>query len=57
MREISRLNWEGACKTRLLEGRRGEQNSWCSGGMLRYQEEYQWRKRLSGLNLTLRGES
>ncbi|GDT48830.1 hypothetical protein BvCmsSINP029_04450 [Escherichia coli] len=29
----------------------------CSGGMRRYMEEHQWRRRLSGLQLTLRLES
>ena len=29
----------------------------CSGEMRRYMVEYQWRKRLSGLSLTLRLES
>ena len=28
----------------------------CSGGMRRYMEEHQWRRRLSGLQLTLRRE-
>ena len=29
----------------------------CSGGMRRYMEEHQWRRRLAGLQLTLRLES
>lgn len=29
----------------------------CSGEMRRYMEEHQWRRRLSGLQLTLRLES
>ena len=55
--EISRLNWEGVRETRELEGSIGEWNSRCSGDMRRYREEHQWRRRLSGLFLTLRRES
>ncbi|KAF1854551.1 hypothetical protein Lal_00008061 [Lupinus albus] len=40
-----------------LECRRGKWNSQCSGEMRRYWEEHQWRRRLSGLCLTLRRES
>ena len=46
-----------ALRTGELECRRGKRNSWCSGEMRRYQEEHQWRRRLSGLLLTLRYES
>ena len=40
-----------------LEGRRGKRNSRSSGGMRRYREEHQWRKRLARRILTLRYES
>ncbi len=43
--------------TDLLEVGRGKRNSQCSGEMRRYCEEHQWRRRLSGPNLTLRNES
>ncbi len=46
-----------AFETGLLEISRGKRNSWCSGEMRRYHEEHQLRRRLSGLNLTLRCES
>ena len=46
-----------ALGTGLLEVRRGEWNSRCSGEMRRYREEHQWRRRLPGLILTLRCES
>ena len=46
-----------ALETVRLECRRGEWNSMCSGEMRRYMEEHRWRKRLSGLSLTLRLES
>jgi len=46
-----------ALETEELEIRRGKRNSQCSGEMRRYCEEHQLRKRLSGLNLTLRRES
>ena len=46
-----------AFETDLLETRRGKWNSQCSGEMRRYCEEHQWRRRLSGLDLTLRYES
>ena len=52
-----RLNRSMASKTGLLEGRRGERNSRCSSEMRRYREEHQWRRRLSGLYLTLNRES
>ena len=55
--EILWLNHKRASKTAKLELRRGKWNSWCSGGMRRYQEEYRWRRRLTGLKLTLRHES
>jgi hypothetical protein len=47
----------GARETGGLECRRGEWNSTCSGEMRRDVEEHQWRRRLSGLKLTLRRES
>ena len=46
-----------AFDTGSLEIRRGKRNSRCSGEMRRYREEHQLRRRLSGLNLTLRCES
>ena len=46
-----------ALKTVLLEYRRGRWNSMCSGEMRRYMEEHQWRRRSTGLLLTLRHES
>ncbi len=52
-----RLNREIAVETAGLEGIRGEWNSWCNGGMYRYQEEHPWRRRLTGMHLTLRRES
>ncbi len=55
--ENSGLNPEPAFDTGRLEGCRGERNSWWSGGMRRYQEEHQWRRRFSGHFLTLRSES
>ncbi len=48
---------EYAFETGSLEVRRGKRNSRCSGGMRRYREEHQLRRRLSGLILTLRRES
>ena len=44
-------------ETVTLEGRRGKRNSRSSGGMRRYREEHQWRKRLARRILTLRDES
>jgi hypothetical protein len=55
--ENFRLNLKIASDTGGLEHSRGKWNSWCSGEMRRYQEEHQWRRRLSGLLLTLRRES
>ncbi len=46
-----------ALETVLLEYRRGRWNSMCSGEMRRYMEEHQWRRRSTGLLLTLRHES
>ncbi len=46
-----------ALETVRLECRRGKWNSMCSGKMRRYMEEHQWRRRLAGLQLTLRLES
>ncbi len=62
-RETSRV--EGVGRGRCVEenayGRlecgRGQWNSMGSGGMSRYMDEHQWRRRLSGLQLTLRLES
>ena len=42
--------------TVALEGSRGEWNSRCSGEMRRDREEHPWRRRLTGLTLTLRRE-
>src|SRR6266496_3754897 len=39
--------------TARLECGRGDWNSWCSSEMRRYQEEYRWRRQVSGLTLTL----
>jgi hypothetical protein len=57
MCEMFRLNRKLALDTERLESWRGEWNSWCSGEMRRYQEEHQWRRRLSGHVLTLMRES
>ena len=38
-----------AFKTATLECSRGKWNSMCSGGMRRYMEEHQRRRRLTGL--------
>jgi hypothetical protein len=57
MRESARLNWARTDDTVELEGDRGEWNSACSGEMRRDAEEHQWRRRLAGSHLTLRGES
>ena len=46
-----------AKETVKLEYRRGKWNSMCSGKMRKYMEEHQWRRRLTGLILTLRHES
>ena len=46
-----------AFETAFLECRRGKRNSQCSGKMRRYWEEHQWRRRLTGPQLTLRHES
>ena len=46
-----------ALETAGLEYRRGKRNYRCSGEMRRDREEHQWRRRLSGLKLTLRRES
>ena len=51
------LNPVTAFETGRLEYGRGRQNSWCSGEMHRYQEEYRWRRRPAGPRLTLRLES
>ena len=46
-----------AFKTDQLELSRGRRNFRCSGGMRRYRKEHQWRRRPTGLRLTLRLES
>ena len=46
-----------ALETGQLECGRGHGNSRCSGEMRRYLEEHQWRKRVTGPQLTLRNES
>jgi hypothetical protein len=46
-----------AVETGYLECWRGRRNSRCSGEMRRYREEHQWRRRLTGQQLTLRRES
>ena len=46
-----------ATETNKLELSRGRRNSECSGEMRRYWEEHRWRKRATGLKLTLRDES
>ena len=46
-----------ASDTGLLEFGRGKWNSMCSGKMRKYMEEHQWRRRLTGPQLTLRHES
>ena len=51
------LNPGTAFETVRLDCRRGKWNSMCSGKMLRYMEEHQWRRRLTGLELTLMHES
>ena len=56
-RESPGLNLGTAFDTAWLEIGRGERNSQCRGEIRRYWEEHQWRKRLSGLYLTLRLES
>ena len=55
--EISPLNGETAGNTDRIESRKGERNSRCRGEIRRYREEHRWRRRLSGLELTLRLES
>ena len=55
--ESPRLTRGIARQTVMLECGRGEQNSWWSGEMRRYHEEYRWRRRFSGPQLTLRYES
>ena len=51
------LNIGSFDNTAYLEDRRGNWNSKCSGEMRRDLEEHQWRRRVSGLYLTLRSES
>ncbi len=46
-----------AFETITLEVSRGKWNLRCSGEMRRYRKEHQLRRRLPGLNLTLRCES
>jgi hypothetical protein len=54
---MSGLNPESASNTVFLEYWRGRWNSRCSGGMRRYLEEHQLRRRSPGQILTLRLES
>ena len=49
--------WELHPKLGKLECGRGVWNFLCSGEMRRYRKEHQWRRRHSGLTLTLRYES
>lgn len=51
------LNSKTAVETVKLEYGIGRGNSQCSGGMRRYWEEHQWRKRSARPLLTLRDES
>ena len=44
-------------QTATLEGRRGARNSRWSGEMRRDREEHPWRRRRTGLALTLRRDS
>ncbi len=55
--EIPRLNRGIAFETAWLECMRGKGNSRCKGEICRYREEHQRRRRLSGMQLTLRHES
>ena len=55
--EIPGLNLGTAFETTSLECSRGKRNFGCSGEMRRYPKEHQWRRRLTGLTLTLRYES
>ncbi len=52
-----RLNRVSAFETAFLECGRGVGNSQCSGEMRRYWEECRWRRRDTGLALTLKRES
>ena len=52
-----KLGFETAFETVHLECRRGNRNSLCSGEMRRYKEEHQWRRRITGRQLTVRRES
>jgi hypothetical protein len=56
-RQSMELNSIKAVETVKLESRRGRGNSPCSGEMRRDGEEHRWRKRSTGLELTLRDES
>ena len=51
------LNLWIAARTGMLEYARGRRNLWCSGEMLRYHEELQLRRQLTGAQLTLKLES
>ena len=55
--EIPGLNPGMAFETAGLEFERGEWNSECRGEIRRYSEEHQGQSRLTGPELTLRGES
>ena len=54
---MSMLNIVIISDTVCLEDRRGKWNFQCSGEMRRDWKEHRWRRRLSGLYLTLRSES
>ena len=51
------LNLGSAARTGDLECAEGRRNSWCSGEMLRYDEELRLRRQLTGAQLTLKLES
>jgi hypothetical protein len=55
-RESPRLNRGGSSGTVPLEGSRGWWNARCSGEMRRDRAEHPWRRRPTGLTLTLRYE-
>ena len=46
-----------AVETASLESAQGTWNSWCSGEMLRYDEDPRLRRQLAGAQLTLKLES
>jgi hypothetical protein len=57
MGESLQLTCRTARDTGRIEEIRGKQNSPRRGKIRRYGEEYQWRRQLSGIFLTLRLES